>query len=299
MRGVLAVLCLSLFAGAASAAPNIDELLTYQKASASDVKVLSTQKQGDIEVLDVEFLGVQGGQQGDERVQAYLVRPVRSTGSAAAILYVHWFGPPEPDSNRTQFLEEAKSLASRGTVSLLVSTYWSDQKRYEARTWQTDFDNSIRQAKALRRAMDVLAAQPGVDAQRIAIVGHDYGAMYGSLVAAVDPRVSALVFIAGAPRFAEWFMFGSATGVPKGEERAGFFRQFVPIDPINVIGLTKAKVFLQFGEVDFYTPRRNIIALYEAAPEPKRLATYTSEHEMRHEIIRSDRVQWLAEQLKL
>ena len=277
------------------AAPTLDELLAYERASLSEVKVIGTQKiiEGSIEVQDLEFDGTKG----DERVQAYLVRPAAVAGSHPAVLYVHWFGPPEPDSNRTQFLEEAKDGARKGIVSLLVSTYWSDPARYERRTWQTDFDNSLRAARSLRRGLDILAAQPGVDARRIALVGHDYGAMYGSLVAAVDTRVSTLVFIAGTGRFPEWFMFGSATGVPKGDERAAFFRQFVPIDPVNVIGLSHARVFLQFGEKDMYTPRRAIIALYEAAPEPKRIATYPSEHEMRAPIIRTDREQWLHEQL--
>lgn len=278
-----------------SAAPTLEELLAYERASVAEVKVIGTEKvaDGNLEVQDIEFDGAKG----DERVQAYLVRPAKVSDSHPAILYVHWFGPPEPDSNRTQFLEEAKAGARKGVVSLLVSTYWSDPARYERRTWQTDFENSLRAARSLRRGLDILAAQPGVDPRRIALVGHDYGAMYGSLVAAVDPRVSTLVFIAGTGRFAEWFTFGSATGVPKGEERANFYRQFVPIDPVNVIGLSHAKVFLQFGEKDFYTPRRAIIALYEAAPEPKRIATYPSEHEMRAPIIRTDREQWLHEQL--
>ena len=44
--------------------------------------------------------------------------------------------------------------------------------------------------KDLRRALDVLLAQPGVDPKRIAYVGHDFGAMYGAVLAGVDRRVS-------------------------------------------------------------------------------------------------------------
>jgi dienelactone hydrolase len=283
--------------GAAAAAPDLDSLMAYDAAHLSDVKVAATQREGAVEVLDVEFDGAKG----DERVQAYLVRPAGTAAPAsrAAILYVHWFGPPEPDSNRTQFLVEATAMAARGVVSLLVSTFWSDPARYERRTWQTDFDNTLRQARSLRRALDILIAQPGVDPQRVALVGHDYGAMHGAIVAAVDPRIRSFVFIAGAPRFPDWYSFGSATGVPKGADRGNWQRQFAAIDPVNVIGLSAASFFLQFGEKDFYTPRRAIVALYEATSEPKRLATYESEHEMRHAIIRHDRETWLVDQLSL
>jgi len=284
----------------AQAAPNLDSLLSYEGASLRDVKIVGTQSSAGVEVQDVEFDGAKGA----ERVQAYLVRPAAAGaapagGRFAAVLFVHWFGPPEPDSNRTQFLDEARALAQRGTVSLLVSTFWSDQARYDRRTWQTDFDNSLRQARSLRRALDILVAQPGVDPKRVALVGHDYGAMHGAVIAAVDTRIRSFVFIAGAPRFPDWYSFGSATGVPKGEERAAWQRQFAAIDPVNIIGLSPAHFFLQFGETDFYTPRRAFLSLYEAAPEPKRLATYESEHEMRLEIIRQDREHWLAEQLGL
>jgi pimeloyl-ACP methyl ester carboxylesterase len=184
-------------------------------------------------------------------------------------------------------------------VSLLVSTFWSDSARYRARRWETDFDNSVAQAKDLRRALDVLLLQPGVDPARIAYVGHDYGAMFGMLMSAVDPRPKAYALIAPAPRFTDWYLFGSASGVPTGDARAQFLSRFAPIEPINVIGRTKASVFFQFGEMDKYTPRKDFIELYLAGPASKRMATYPSEHEMTDEIIRHDRTAWLAEQLHL
>ena len=49
----------------------------------------------------------------------------------------------------------------------------------------------------------------------MAYVGHDFGAMYGTLAAAVDPRVTHFVFMAGTASFSDWFLYG-----PKLEERA-------------------------------------------------------------------------------
>jgi dienelactone hydrolase len=251
--------------------------------------------EGDATIQEITFPSVSGG----APIEAYLVRPANGEGRYAGVLFVHWFGPPAPTSNRTQFLDEAKMLARRGTVSLLVSTFWSDPARYRARRWETDFDNSVSQAKDLRRALDVLLVQGGVDSQRIAYVGHDYGAMFGMLISAVDPRPKAYAFIAPAPRFTDWYLFGSSSGVPEGAAKTDFLARFAPIEPINVIGRTKASVFFQFGEVDRYTPRKDFIDLYLAAPASKRMATYTTGHEMTEEIIRHDRMTWLAEQLGL
>lgn len=274
-------------------APKPAELLAYDASAPLDVKTVGTQRQDGVSVEDITFQGF------GERVEAYVVRPSEGAGPFAGVLFVHWFAPPDPTSNRTQYLDEAKALARRGAVSLLVSTFWSSDARYRARKWETDYENSVTQAKNLRRALDVLLSRPGVDARRVGLVGHDYGAMFGALVSAADARPKACVLIAGTSRFADWYLFGSSTGVPQGEARTRFREQLAAIDPVSVIGQSKAAFFFQFGEDDRYTPRDNFIAFYTAAPAPKRIATYASDHDMKADIIRHDRLTWLAEQLGL
>jgi dienelactone hydrolase len=290
------ILSVLLLAGVGEAvAATLEEELAYDAAKPLDVKVVGTEKKAGVTIQDVTFSSVAG----NPPIEAYVVRPESGTGPFAGVLFVHWYEPRNPTSNRTQYLEEAQALARRGTVSLLVSTFWSDVARYRSRKWETDYQNSLNQAKDLRRALDVLLAQPGVDPKRIAYVGHDYGAMFGSVVASVDPRPKAFVLIAGTARFPDWYLFGSSTGVPKGEDLTKFKEQLALIDPVNAIAKTKAPVFFQFGETDKYTPRDNFIEFYKAAPDPKRIATYPSEHAMDAEIIRHDRDVWLAEQLGL
>jgi dienelactone hydrolase len=274
-------------------AAGLEQLLAYDATAPLDLKVVGTERRDGAVVEDVTFRGV------GETIEAYVVRPEAGAGPFAAVLFVHWFEPPNPTSNRTQFLEEARALARRGVVSLLPATFWSDPARYKARRWETDFDNSVTQAKNLRRALDVLLAQPGVDARRVAYVGHDYGAMFGALIAGVETRPRAYALIAGTSRFADWYLFGSSTGVPKGEDLARFRERLAQIDPVTALGRAKAAFFLQFGEQDRFTPRDNFLAFYQAAPTPKRIATYASEHDMTADIIRHDRAVWLAEQLDL
>ena len=281
---------------AQSAPPDTDglaELLAYDAKAPLDIQTVGTERQGGVVVEDITFRGV------GETIPAYVVRPAEGAGPFAGVLFVHWFAPPDPTSNRTQYLDEAKALARRGTVSLLVSTFWSDPERYKARRWQTDFENSVTQAKNLRRALDVLVSRAGVDAGRIGLVGHDYGAMFGSVVAAADPRPKAHVLIAGTARFADWYLFGSSSGKPAGAELETYRKQLARIDPVAVIPAGRGAFFFQFGEADKYTPRENFISYYMAAPSPKRIATYQSDHDMGAPIIRHDRTAWLAEQLSL
>ena len=60
-----------------------------------------------------------------------------------------------------------------------------------------DYEFTAQMAKDVRRALDVLLAQPGLDKSRVAIVGHDFGAMWGALAAPADPRVTHFVYMAG------------------------------------------------------------------------------------------------------
>jgi sugar lactone lactonase YvrE/dienelactone hydrolase len=258
------------------------------------IKVVGTEARDGVTVEDITFEG-----SGGATVEAYLVRPSEGRGAFAGVLFVHWFSPRHHNSNRTQYLEEARALARRGTVSLLVSTFWSDPARYRARRWQDDFQNTVNQARDLRRALDVLVSRPGVDAARVGFVGHDYGAMFGALLSGADARPKAYALIAGAARFPDWYLFGSSSGVPVGADLENFRKRFATLDPVSAVRQAKAAFLFQYGEDDRFTPRENFVELYLAAPAPKRLATYASDHPMDAEAIRRDRTEWLAERLGL
>ena len=49
------------------------------------------------------------------------------------------------------------------------------------------------------------AVERSVDASRIALVGHDYGAMYGALLADSDERIAAMVLQAPDALMGNWF----------------------------------------------------------------------------------------------
>ncbi|HBY63947.1 MAG TPA: hypothetical protein DEH78_29330, partial [Solibacterales bacterium] len=164
----------------------------------------------------------------------YLIRPAARPEKGPGILYVHWYEPEKPTSNRTQFVEEAAELARKGAVSLLVETMWSEPKWFAQRKRENDFAISVQQVKELRRALDLLTAQPDVDPRRIAYVGHDFGAMYGAVLASLEgKRIHAWALQAGTTRFSDWFLYGQPR--LEGEARRKFIDELAPLDPIHHI----------------------------------------------------------------
>jgi pimeloyl-ACP methyl ester carboxylesterase len=221
---------------------------------------------------------------------AYLVRP--SEPSGAAVLFLHWFDPPEVNSDRTEFLAEAVRLAGRGVRSLLPQQAfpWSGDPVGDDRDRATIETELTR----LGAALDTLAAGPGVD--RIAVVGHDYGAMYGAVLAARDPRVRALAALAPDASWSTWFQAFWLT-LPDPDPYAALFADLEPVDAVGRVAADRP-VLLQFADDDFYVPEAVRDRFREAAPT----ATTTVHPKAGHRLdlaALTVRTRWLAEVLRL
>ena len=268
-------------------------MFDYQQDAPVSLQEVTAERRGEVTVKDVTYTSPVDGSD----IAAYLIVPP-GEGPFAGILYVHWYEPSSPSSNRTQFVDEAVMLAEEyGVVSLLPGTMWSEPTWYqEGRTLESDYDDALHQVIELRRALDVLLAQPGVDPERVGYVGHDFGAMYGSLMGGVDRRPQAYVMIAGASDFNQWMLFG----VPDDQPGLEVYRaRMAELAPARFVGQVGAPVLFQFGTEDFYTPDTDYEAFYAAAVEPKQIALYDTEHAMDLPEIREDRIAFLAEQLQL
>jgi dienelactone hydrolase len=288
MRTSIVILSLVLASLNAVAAED-PGLFAYDKSAPLDVQELGIQQRGSAKIHDLTFIGVK------TPVKAYLVTPAESQAqSHAAILYAHWLGASET-SNRTEFLGEAVTLAEQGVVSLLVDTMWADPKWYGERVPEEDYNHSVRQVIELRRAMDLLLNQPGVDSRRVAFVGHDFGAMYGMIASAQDLRARTYVFMAAVPHLIDWFLFARQPRDPE-----SYRRQIAPLDPINFIGrLAPASVFFQFANQDKYVSAGQAAAFYSAAMPCKQTTTYVGGHDLHTSIVAADRVAWLERELDL
>ncbi len=274
-------------------------MFDYDDTAPLDIQQVSTEMRGDVTVQDITFAVPDG-----DPIPAYLVLPPNADSAEAnafaGILYLHWYEPESPTSNRGQFLDEAVMLANEGVVSLLPATNWEESAWFnEARTNDTDFDDSVRQVIQLRRALDVLLAQNGVDPDRIAVVGHDFGGMYGATLAMVDDRPDALVIIAATPRYVDWFFF-TAQDLSE-EQRQALRDQFAPIDPITAIPYAEGKpILFQFGGNDPYVSTEAAEEFYAAGLPPKLNQAYPDlGHAMDSAFVQADRLRFLRRYLTL
>ncbi|HSK67312.1 MAG TPA: dienelactone hydrolase family protein [Anaerolineales bacterium] len=262
----------------------------YPKLEEKDIRLAGKRTQEGIEsqllVIQTPF--------GYRRV-AELFRP-EAEGVYAAVLYIHWYEPPNPSSNRSQFVEEANELARAGSVCLLIETLWSDYDFFLKRTQAEDMQNSIEETVNIRRAIDLLLSQPGVDPGRFALVGHDFGGMYGVLAGSLDRRPSHYVVMAATPRFPDWYLYAPRL---EGETRDEFIRQFSLLDPITHIpNLAPAPILFQFGTDDFHVPVERAEEFFQTAQGPKELKWYDSGHGL-NDASTADRKEWLRKNLNL
>lgn len=223
-------------------------------------------------------------------VSAYLVVP-KGEGPFPAVIYAHWLG--NVSSNKNEFLNDAIEMAERGAVGILIDQYFPWMERPNG----TDKDLAFisYQVDELRRCIDFLGMLPFVDSKRIAYVGHDYGAMFGAIIAGTDDRIGSYNLVAGMGNFEDWFITYWVRNAT--EEYLAKLRE---MDPIMFIGeAAPSNLFFQFSNSDRYIDRQTADEFYAAASEPKEARFYDSDHRMNLDEIKADRIEWLCGQLGL
>ena len=277
--------------GAAVLAQDPVSMFAYDRQRPAGLVATGTEVRGAAVVTDLTYQTLTGA-----RRAAYLVTPSSpSSGSHPAILFVHWYEPPNPTSSRKEFLPDAIELAGDGVISLLVDTMWSDPDWFRNRDPENDLGHSIEQVKELRRALDILASRPGVDPSRAFYVGHDFGAMYGALVAGVDAsRLKGFVFMAGTRSFSDWFLLW-----PKRDDavKAETIRRLAPLDPVRHLPKAGAlPILFQFATRDRFVTKGAADTLVASAAGSKEARWYDAEHALNADATR-DRLAGLRSRL--
>lgn len=251
------------------------------------VEVRTTDTADGVSVTDLAFENGSGGQ-----TDAYLVEP-EAGGGGAAIVWFHWLESGNPTSNRTEFVEQATAMAGRGLVSLLVqgTLPWKEPPTSIA----VDTDKVEAEVIMLHRALDLLRHRPDVDPARIALVGHDFGAMYASLAAGSDRDVAALGMMAPTARWSDWF----ARYWQLEESPEAYAAGMAPLDPVTWLPqLAGRPVLLQVGTDDGYVPDDVVADLRASTGGEADVREYDAGHEL-NDVARAEREAWLAEVLGL
>jgi pimeloyl-ACP methyl ester carboxylesterase len=271
-----------------TAAPS---LFDYDAARPLEIRETARREDNGVLLRDITYAPLGGGTNA-----ATLITPATAPAQPApAVLFVHWYGPPAPTSNRTQFVPDGIALARQGVTALLIDTPWSVPEWFRSRKSEEDYTRSVQQVRDLRRALDVLMAQPGIDRTRVAYVGHDFGAMYGTLAAAVDPRVTHFVFMAGTASFSDWFLYAPKL---QGEARDRVIAELAPLDPVRWLPRLRGPVLLQFASTDEHVSTARREQLAAAAPKGAEVRVYKAGHALSEESTR-ERLDWLRKVLRV
>jgi pimeloyl-ACP methyl ester carboxylesterase len=227
-------------------------------------------------------------------VSLYVVAPARHRAPAnAGILFLHWFAPGTVGADRTEYLADAVALAKQGTVSFLPQGTFP---------WMGDPIGTTADARAIRHQLavfrellDRLAKRSDVDPSRVAVVGHDYGAMYAALLARSDRHVRVAVLETPDATWENWFLkFWLGF---EGEQAAEYAATFAGLEPVSAIHGLGDRVYLQFADDDFFIPEEVRNAFAASDPGAK-ISVYAAEHELNTDAT-ADRLAWLTTELSL
>ncbi len=252
-----------------------------------------------ISVHDVTWPSPGGGE-----VSAWLVVPP-GDGPFAGMVYLHG-----SETDRNDFLDEAVAMAHGGVVSVVMDAPFAraGESRHD---YLLNFGRPERElamnAQAiidLRRAYDLLTFRPDVDPTRLGFVGHSWGASAGAILAAVDPRPSALVLVSGRPSWTGFLRDSTDQWVDSYRELYGpekwarYLEMLAPFDALAEIGgVDGARLYLQYGTLDDVVPVPVAQLLLDAAPAAK-VDLYDAGHAL-DDMATADRVAWLVEVLGL
>jgi cephalosporin-C deacetylase-like acetyl esterase len=297
-RGILfsaAGLAVIFITGALSAKTvknNLTDVYSYDKNSPLELKQAENNdySDSDVTVYTIIYRGTPV-----RKVIALLVTPNKK-GNYSGIIFMHWLGG---SSDNTEFINEAVTLAKNGVVSILPNGYLPFFEAMKGK--ESDTNLVINQIIEIRRALDILLMQPGVDPLRIGFIGHDYGAMHGTVLSGVESRVKAYVFMTPTSHYWDWgalsYLSANRSSSTDMTENQVFRKLMLPYDPISYLSYAApSSILFQFSKQDNFVSESTALELYNAASSPKEIRWYDSGHSLDSEA-KMYRDQWILEKL--
>jgi dienelactone hydrolase len=271
-------------APAADAIPRLDFGYDAAEPLAYDDRGRINKRSYPIAVHDVSF------ESGGGRVEGYLLLPP-GKGRRPAVVFVHGSG-----GDRDDLIGQAAWLAARNVVTLTLTEPSTTRAPVPAPSLPVRLrqvqDVQVNDVVAVRRAVDVLRTLPQVDPERIGYVGFSAGANTGTLVAASEPRVQALVLLSSGAAPLSTFVAQAPRNL-----RAQVRRILGSIHPIRYVALARpGTLLLENGRRDEVVPRAALQNVAKAAPEGTPVRWYDAPHQLDRTAYH-DAFEWLSEKL--
>jgi dienelactone hydrolase len=286
LPALLAVLGALLLAAAGGAAPS-PSLFAYDAGAPLGLTEGSVDDRTGVRITQLSYAGPKGG-----RVTASLVAPAGAK-ALPAVVWLH-----DADGTSASARDEAVALARRGVVSLLPDSSHVRPPFPQLVTFVAAKDRALRIKSVVegRRALDVLASRPEVDATRLGVVGHGPGGTSAAILSGIERRVDAVVLSGTGARITT--LLRRLWGPRRIAERERYLRVQAAFDPIVWAGRAgRAPILFQHMRSDPNFTLAELRQLDGATAAPKRVRLYPTDTE-RSAAARRDRASFLLEALR-
>lgn len=209
-----------------------------------------------------------------QRVAALLGLP-EGAGPFPAVIQIHGGGQNPLAENVALFVEAGFACLALDWQGPLPGGSPEDATEWHPDILNNRFGRSVADLDAVvyrhavaaaRRAIDVLAEDPRIDAARVGMQGVSWGGLIAWLVNGVEPRLKAVVPVYGAGGIAsQWSDNGSLMASLEAEHRQGWAARY---DPASHASTQEAPVFHINSTNDFFGQLPDAEKLLEAVSAP-------------------------------
>lgn len=296
--GIVTILALAGMAGNAySEKAPADKAQMFDYAKSAAVPAMAggvLRKARCCDVTEWKLANPTGGE-----IEITVIAPITAKGGKGKHPTVLWLHREGAEVRRAMFVAEAETLAAGGIASLLVELPFKRPYVHRADNNMGDADVIRNAVIEARRAIDWAATRPEFNVEKLAVVGHRYGAWAGALLAGVDSRVDAAVLMSPPGKPSGWLQ---VTEQPRAkafresfnkEQWGAYLSAIEPLDPEKWIGYAApAKLHFQFASSDAWVQTLEQVDLFRAASQPKTRQMFDSD-ELLNDDARKDRHAWL------
>lgn len=217
----------------------------------------------------------------NNRVYGWWLVPENRDGRVPAVVLLHSLGIRKPELE----MGLAKELVRHG-IGVLILTLPYHMKRAPAGKGSGDlllqgdvailYEAVVQAVWDTKRAIDWLQRRPEIDPERIGLIGISLGAILGSVVLGVEPRIHSAVLILGGVDLAH-VLWNSVLGIrarwnlrAQGYTLTKLREALAPIEPMNLLSpALGAKTFVIGARFDIVVPTEDTEKLVKALGNPK------------------------------